>query len=100
MGGESGQPSRICVLGGGGFLGSHLVEDLIDSTDYEVEAVDTTFEKLSVSSRRLRVTQASIEDPGIIDSVVAGNDILISTTALCNPALYSGAPQHGSSSAR
>ncbi|MBW1808876.1 MAG: NAD-dependent epimerase/dehydratase family protein [Deltaproteobacteria bacterium] len=92
MSGNSGQPSRICVLGGGGFLGSHLVEELIEKTAFEVEAVDTTFEKLAVSSKRLRVTQASIEDPGVIDSAVMANDILISTTALCNPALYNSQP--------
>jgi UDP-apiose/xylose synthase len=92
MGGDSGQPSRICVLGGGGFLGSHLVEDLIECSDHQVEAIDTTFEKLSIASKRLKTTRASIEDPGIIDAAVAANDILISTTALCNPALYNSRP--------
>ena len=61
MGGDSGQSSRICVLGGGGFLGSHLVEDLIECSDHRVEAIDTTFEKLSISSKRLKTTRASID---------------------------------------
>ena len=79
-------------MGGGGFLGSHVVQALLEETDWKVRAVDTTFEKLSVSSPRLERIQASIQDPGLLDSATASSEILVSTTALCTPALYNQRP--------
>jgi UDP-apiose/xylose synthase len=36
--------------------------------------------------------QASITDPGLLDGITQRNDIVVSLTALCNPALYNTRP--------
>jgi UDP-apiose/xylose synthase len=91
---------RIAVLGGGGFLGSHLVAALLGrqgvEADVEVEAVDVTFEKLATqppdAERRLRRTVARVDAPGLIDDVTARCETVVSMTALCNPSLYNTQP--------
>lgn len=89
----SGSRSRIAVLGGGGFLGSHIVPALLARRDCVVEAVDLTFDKLAVpASDRLVLTRANIDEPGVLDKVVERADTVLSLTALCNPALYNKDP--------
>ncbi len=84
--------SGICVLGGGGFLGSRLVERLLDETDFHLEVIDTSFDRLTVSSPRLVCTQADIAEKGVIESVVDRHEVIVSTTAMCNPSLYNTRP--------
>ena len=83
---------RIAVLGAGGFIGSHLVPALATRLHASVEAVDVYFDKLAPSPGRIERTQASILKPGLLDAVTRRNDIVISLTALCNPALYNTRP--------
>ena len=82
----------IGILGGGGFLGSHLLAALLSRGDFQVEAVDTTFVKVATSHPQLVLTQGSIDEPGLLAGVVARNQIVVSTTALCNPSLYNTQP--------
>ncbi len=89
---DSDSKKSICILGGGGYLGSHLIQSLLQKTEHKVRAVDKTFDKLTISSPRLERVQASIQEPGLLDSVTAASDILVSTTALCTPALYNQRP--------
>jgi UDP-apiose/xylose synthase len=86
------RPPRIAVLGAGGFIGSHLVPALAARWDQPIEAVDIHFDKLAPSSGRIKRIQASIRDPGVLDEITRRNDIVISLTALCNPALYNTRP--------
>jgi UDP-apiose/xylose synthase len=88
----------MLVLGGGGFLGSHLVAALLEqSTRARVTVIDTTLDKLRPVpgdvEGRLELVQASIQEPGILEDAVAGCDLVLSLTALCNPALYNTRPQ-------
>jgi UDP-apiose/xylose synthase len=83
---------RIAVLGAGGFLGSHLVPGLIERFGCEVDAVDLDFEKLECSDPRIRRIQARVEDPALIAELTARSRVVLSLTALCNPALYSTIP--------
>jgi UDP-apiose/xylose synthase len=89
---QSDSQKNVCVLGGGGFLGSHLVDALCTQTDFRVQAVDTVFDKLTVESPRLTLTRADITTGGVLDEVVENNDVMISTTALCNPSQYNTRP--------
>ncbi len=83
---------RIAVLGAGGFIGSHLVPALIERFGCEIDAVDVTFDKLGAEDARIRRLRARVEDPGVVDEVTRGSSVVISLTALCNPALYSTQP--------
>jgi UDP-apiose/xylose synthase len=83
---------RITVLGAGGFIGSHVVPALLERFDYQIDAVDRDFSKLALEHPRLHKLQAGIEQPGLVAELVARSQLVISLTALCNPALYSTVP--------
>lgn len=85
-------PSRIAVLGAGGFLGSHLVPALLERFDCAVDAVDLDFDKLEQSDSRLRKLRGRVEDPRILAESTERADLVLSLTALCNPAQYSTIP--------
>jgi UDP-apiose/xylose synthase len=83
---------HIAVLGAGGFIGSHLVPALAARKNTSVEAIDVNFDKLAPCPGRLTRLQASIRDPDLLDQITRRADIVISLTALCNPALYNTRP--------
>ncbi len=89
--------TRICLLGGAGFLGSHLAEALAERGEgllggpLALEVVDTAFSKLA-RHEGLRLTCASVRDPGLLEAVVERSDVIVSLTALCNPSLYNTRP--------
>ncbi|MCU0661899.1 MAG: NAD-dependent epimerase/dehydratase family protein [Myxococcota bacterium] len=82
----------ICVLGGGGFLGSHLVEALARRHCARVTAVDRSLSKLTCDAPQVDRLCASIENPDVVAYAVESHDIVVSTTAICNPALYNTEP--------
>jgi UDP-apiose/xylose synthase len=57
-----------------------------------VEAVDVTFDKLAAGVPGVTRVQGSIVDPGLLDDITKRADVIISLTALCNPALYNTRP--------
>jgi UDP-apiose/xylose synthase len=85
-------PVRIAVLGAGGFLGSHLVPALVARFGCEVIAVDVDLHKLETTSPCITPVRARIEEPGLVESITGNCELVISLTALCNPALYSTIP--------
>ena len=90
-----GGAQRFAVLGAGGFLGSHLVPALLRDPGNQVEAVDINLDKLPADQAgggRVRRTLARIDKPGLLEDLVDRCDVIISLTALCNPALYNTQP--------
>ena len=86
-------PRRIVVLGAGGFIGSHLVPLLAARAETErVDAVDLTLDKLAPGLPHVRRVQARIDEPGLLEDLTTGADVVVSLTALCNPALYNTRP--------
>lgn len=85
-------PERITVLGAGGFLGSHLVPGLVERFGCPIDAVDIDLDKLGCSDRRVRRITARVEEPALVEEVTRGSTLVLSLTALCNPALYSSVP--------
>jgi UDP-apiose/xylose synthase len=80
----------ILVLGAGGFIGSHLVERLLDG-GRAVLAVDIAADKLAGARGRpgLRIALHDIRDPGFdLDGCVRGADLVIDLIAYANPGLY------------
>lgn len=86
------KPERIAVLGAGGFLGSHLVPGLIERFDCAIDAVDIDFGKLTCTDPRVRRIEARVEEPGLAEEITSRASVVLSLTALCNPALYSTIP--------
>jgi UDP-apiose/xylose synthase len=84
--------ARIAVLGAGGFIGSHLVPGLLERFDCEIDAVDVDLKKLECRSARVTRVQARVEEPGLVEHVTRDCQVVISLTALCNPAQYSTIP--------
>jgi len=94
---EARRPRRVAVLGAGGFIGSHLVPLLAARPGLSIIAVDRTFEKLPAQATAGAASPvervcAAIESPGLLDDVTGRADVVISLTALCNPALYNTQP--------
>jgi UDP-apiose/xylose synthase len=86
------KPERIAILGAGGFLGSHLVATLLARGARAIDAVDVDFRKLEVKDARVHRIAARVEDPRVVEEVVGRCDVVLSLTALCNPALYNTEP--------
>jgi UDP-apiose/xylose synthase len=86
------RPMRIAVLGAGGFVGSHLVPRLAARPRTEIHAVDRNLEKLEDGLPGVRRIEADIAEPGLIDELTRKVDVVVSLTALCNPALYNTQP--------
>lgn len=86
------RPRRIAVLGAGGFVGSHLVPRLAARPDADIVAVDRTLDKLERDLPGVRRIEADIAEPGLLEEVTARADVVVSLTALCNPALYNTRP--------
>lgn len=85
-------PQRIAVLGAGGFLGSHLVPGLIERFGCEVLALDLDLGKLECDDPRIQRIEASVEEASVVAEVTRACDVVLSLTALCNPAQYSAIP--------
>jgi len=84
-------PSRLAVLGAGGFLGSHLA-DALARLGCSVDAVDMNLRKLVDPHPLVRPIRARIEEPGLVEEITGRCQVVISLTALCNPALYAAVP--------
>jgi UDP-apiose/xylose synthase len=83
---------HVAVLGAGGFLGSHIVPGLLSRLDCSIDAVDIDLSKLAPTDLRVRRWQARVEEPDVVEQVTSRADVVISLTALCNPAQYSTIP--------
>jgi UDP-apiose/xylose synthase len=84
--------TRVAVLGAGGFIGSHLVPALLQRFDCEIDAVDVDLSKLQCSDPRVRRVLSRVESPGLVEAVTERCQVVLSLTALCNPAQYSTIP--------
>ncbi len=91
------KPRRIAILGAGGFVGSHLVPHLAARADTqaagtEILAVDRNLDKLAGRLPGVRRIEADIGEPGLLDDITGDADVVVSLTAICNPALYNTRP--------
>jgi UDP-glucose 4-epimerase len=88
----------VCVTGGAGFIGSHLVAALVDS-GAQVRILDdfTTGERETLAGLLERVTlvEGSILDPGALDEAISGAEVVFHHAArvsvaesMIDPELY------------
>jgi len=85
---------KICVLGCGGFIGSHLIERILSGTDWKVCGIDRSPLKIAAwcDNPRFSFEKADVENSSAIDEFIETSDIVISLAALCNPSLYNTIP--------
>jgi UDP-apiose/xylose synthase len=90
-------PSQtICILGCGGFIGSHLVSRILSATNWKVRGIDRDDAKISELTHdpKFLFEKADIgaSVDGIVDDFIAESDVVVSLAALCNPSQYNTIP--------
>lgn len=88
---------RALLLGCGGFIGSHLVERLLGTTDHEIEGWDLETSKIDhlLGHRRFRFERRSISEPEnrqALRDAIARADVVVALAAICNPSAYNTRP--------
>jgi len=81
---------KILNLGGGGFIGSHLTQRLLNE-GHQVTVVDLWTDKIAefLDHPRMKFLQQDIRQPGWkIDPLVEEADLVIDLIAYANPGLY------------
>ncbi|MFU8797497.1 MAG: bifunctional UDP-4-keto-pentose/UDP-xylose synthase, partial [Gammaproteobacteria bacterium] len=82
---------QVLILGINGFIGSHLVEQILTQKEWEIYGMDMAKDKLgkALNHRRLHFKQGDITiDTLWIEEHVKKCDVVIPLVAIANPALY------------
>jgi len=85
---------QILVLGAGGFIGSHLVEHLVDRAEHQIVGLDLTREKLSGSlNHGFQFHEADVRAmPELVDGLIRKADLCVDLIAYANPSIYVTSP--------
>ncbi|KAK1300604.1 hypothetical protein QJS10_CPB13g00819 [Acorus calamus] len=95
------KPMKICMIGAGGFIGSHLCEKLMSETDHEVVAVDVYNDKIRHLlepsghhpwSSRISFHRLNIKHDPRLEGLIKSSDLTINLAAICTPADYNTRP--------
>ncbi len=86
--------NNICILGCGGFIGSHLVDRLLDTTECRVFGIDKVSTKIArrLGHPRFTFVSADVSDVETVASHVRRCGTVVSLVALCNPSMYNTIP--------
>ena len=83
---------NVAVFGAGGFVGSHMVERLLDD-GHGVVGIDRDDEKLETRRPGLQFHRVDVRDePTLLDEVIEGVDVVVDLVAYANPSIYVEAP--------
>ncbi|WJX44010.1 UDP-D-apiose/UDP-D-xylose synthase 2 [Trifolium repens] len=92
-------PITICMIGGGGFIGSHLCEKLMSETSHKAIVVDVSSEKINhlldkslPCANRIEFHQMNIKNDSRLETLVKAADLTINLAAICTPADYNTRP--------
>lgn len=88
---------RVLLLGCGGFMGSHLLDRLLDQPAVTVEGWDTSVTRIRdhLEEPRLELRQESISDPRVVsrlERAVCQADVVVNLASICRPAEYTVRP--------
>lgn len=87
---------KVALVGGAGFIGSHLLREILVRTRWKVLVVDLDFRRTQDlvlgQSSRLEFLHADIADEAVIRRV-SQSDIVVNLAAICTPSRYMGEAQ-------
>lgn len=85
---------KLCLLGVGGFIGSHLLKRLLDSDRYEICGLDIASSKVSehINHPRFTFKRINVDNTEAVREHVEWSDTVVSLVAICNPAEYNQIP--------
>ncbi|XP_078433800.1 UDP-D-apiose/UDP-D-xylose synthase 2 [Wolffia australiana] len=95
------KPMTICMIGAGGFIGSHLCEELMFHTQHTVLAVDVYDDKIRHLlepenghpwSSRIQFHRLNIKHDSRLEGLIKISDLTINLAAICTPADYNTRP--------
>ncbi|XP_058108934.1 UDP-D-apiose/UDP-D-xylose synthase 2 isoform X3 [Magnolia sinica] len=102
--GRTIKPITICMIGAGGFIGSHLCEKLLAETPHKILAVDVYNDKIkhllepSPSNPtlpwadRIQFHRINIKHDSRLEGLIKMADLTINLAAICTPADYNTRP--------
>jgi UDP-apiose/xylose synthase len=77
-------PITICMIGGGGFIGSHLCEKLMSETSHKAIVVDVSSEKINhlldkslPCANRIEFHQMNIKNDSRLETLVKAADLVL-----------------------
>ena len=82
---------RILILGANGFIGSHLSEAILTQTDWQIDALDLSQDKIShlLSHPRFHFKQGDMtQETTWIETALANADVVLPLVAIATPATY------------
>ena len=84
----------LCILGCGGFIGSHLLDRILSGGSCRVIGMDLSSIKISrhLSDKKFSFVKADIFHTRKLKECIEKSDVVISLAALCNPSLYNTTP--------
>ncbi|CAN4120419.1 unnamed protein product [Withania somnifera] len=94
------KPITICMIGAGGFIGSHLCEKLMFDTEHKVLAVDVYSDKIKhliepenvQFADRIQFHRINIKNDSRLEGLIKMADLTINLAAICTPADYNTRP--------
>ncbi|PON39578.1 NAD(P)-binding domain containing protein [Trema orientale] len=94
------KPLTICMIGAGGFIGSHLCEKLMAETPHKVLALDVYNDKIkhllepdtAEWADRIQFHRLNIKHDSRLEGLIKMADLTINLAAICTPADYNTRP--------
>lgn len=86
---------KIFILGAGGFIGSNLVEHLVNATDHTVVGFDSDSEKLADIADpdgRFEFILGDVRETSAVGDLVESSDVVVDLIAYANPSIYVNNP--------
>ncbi|KAK6936203.1 NAD-dependent epimerase/dehydratase [Dillenia turbinata] len=93
------KPMKVFLIGGGGFIGSHLCEKLMAETSHKVIVIDVFSDKIDhllhkscPSVDRIEFHKINIKNDSRLETLIKSTDITVNLAAICTPADYNTRP--------
>ena len=85
---------KLLILGAAGFIGSNLVQYLVDQREHELVGVDRDDRKLAgIEGPNFAFVRADVTtSDALIEDLVAKSDVVIDLVAYANPSIYIESP--------